>query len=348
MTKILAHVYGVKWRLMAAIGLGLMWVLGLLSPARAVAQNLNAYVTNFAGNTVSVINTNNHRVVATIAGFNGPDGVAMTPNGRKVYVANGGPTPGTVSVIRTGRNRVRRRITVGNNPTGVAVSPNGRRVYVTNQNDGTLSVIDATRDRVIATILLGGAPLGMAVTPDSQHVYIAVYPSMVAVLTTATNKVTATIVDPSLSGPALVAMSPDGKTVYVSDMISNKITVISTATNLATGSIPVGQIPLGLALTADGKKLYAANGADSTVSVIDTTTQKVIKTLSGFNGPEGVVLAPDGNNIWVANTVSNTVSVISVASDTVTANVAVGQMPVILGLLTPAACTALNGGIPCP
>lgn len=331
MTGILSDIYAVKLRSLAAVCLGL--TLCFLLPARVIAQNLNAYVTNYVDNTVSVINTTNHSVVTTITGFNGPDGVAMTPNGQKVYVANGGATPGTVSVIRTSRNRIRRTIMVGNNPTGVTVSPDGQHVYVTNQNDGTLSVIDATRDRVTATILVGGAPLGMAVTPDNQHVYIAVYPNMVAVLTTATNQITATIVDPSLSGPALVAMSPDGKTVYVSDMISNKITVISTATNLPTGSIQVGQIPLGLALTADGKKLYAANGADSTVSVIDTATNRVVKTLTGFAGPEGVALTPDGNNILVANTSNNTVSIVAVASDTIVATTTVGTMPVSIGLL---------------
>jgi YVTN family beta-propeller protein len=348
--KILLSLYASKWRLLAGLAMGLSSVLSLLSPARAIPQNLNAYVSNNFDNTVSVINTTNNNLVTTIRGFNGPIGVAMTPTGRKVYVTNGGATPGTVSVIsvRRNRNRIRRTITVGNNPTGAAVSPDGKHLYVTNQNDGTLSVIDTATDTVTSTVLLGGTPLGLAVTPDNAHAYIAVYPSMVAVLNTATNKVTATIVDPSLSGPALVAITPDGKTVYVSDQISNKVTVISTASNLPTASIPVGQIPLGLAVTVDGKLLYAANGADSTVSVIDTATNKVITTLSGFDGPEGVVISPDGNNVLVANTASNTVATINIASNTITATVAVGQMPVFTGLLTPAACAALNGGRPCP
>jgi YVTN family beta-propeller protein len=318
-----------------------------LSATGAVAQNLHAYVTNYFDNTVSVFDVR-HRHVTTIQGFNGPIGLAMTPDGTKVYVANGGATPGTVSVIMTARNRISGTIDVGADPTGVAVSPDGNRVYVTNQNDGTLSVIDTATDTVIATVWTGASPLGVVVTPDNKHAYIAVYPNTVEVLDTTANQVTATISHPALDGPALAAITPDGKTVYVSNQISNTITVISIATNAVIATIPVGQIPLGLAVTADGNQLYVANGADSTVSVIATATNTVTATVSGFDGPEGVIMTPDARNVLVANTASNTVSVLDIASNTISKTILVGQMPVFIGLLTADACAALDSDHDCP
>ena len=60
-----------------------------------------------------------------------PDGVAVTPDGTKVYVTNYGSN--TVSVIDTATNTVTATVTVGTNPRGVAVSPDGKKVYVANQ-----------------------------------------------------------------------------------------------------------------------------------------------------------------------------------------------------------------------
>ncbi len=297
------------------------------------AINSNLYVTNNADNTVSVVDPLSGKLVTTIQGFNGPLGVTGTPDGSKSYVTNSGPTPGTVSVIDTSTNQITKTVTVGSAPTGVDLSPDGQHLYVTNQNDGTLSIIATSTDTVSATIWVGGSPVGVEVTPDGAHAYIADFPNTVKVLDTSTNQITATISDASLNGPTLVAISPDGSTVYVSDEIGNAVTVIATATNTVTASIPVGQIPLGLATTSDGKLLYVANGADNTVSVISTTSNSVLATISGFAGPEGVALSLDGKSILVANTVSNTISLIDVSSNTITSSIAVGNMPVFIGLL---------------
>ena len=53
-------------------------------------------------------------------------GVAVTPNGSKVYVANNGDD--TVSVISTATDTVTTIIPVGVEPTGLAVTPDGNKV----------------------------------------------------------------------------------------------------------------------------------------------------------------------------------------------------------------------------
>jgi YVTN family beta-propeller protein len=75
----------------------------LLGGAQALAQN--AYITNNTSpGTVSVIDTTTNAVTGTIAVGSFPFGVAVSPDGRKVYVANAGDN--TVSVIDTGTNAV--------------------------------------------------------------------------------------------------------------------------------------------------------------------------------------------------------------------------------------------------
>ena len=62
---------------------------------------------------MSVIATSSNTVTATIPVGTAPIGVAFTPDGTEVYVANNG---GTVSVISTATNLVTNTVTVGGAP----------------------------------------------------------------------------------------------------------------------------------------------------------------------------------------------------------------------------------------
>jgi YVTN family beta-propeller protein len=56
----------------------------LLAPASTRAQN--AYITSFLSDTVSVIDTATDSVIATISNLGFPRGVAVSPDGSKVYL----------------------------------------------------------------------------------------------------------------------------------------------------------------------------------------------------------------------------------------------------------------------
>jgi YVTN family beta-propeller protein len=174
------------------------------------------YVANSDSNddSVSVIDAATNMVIGSpiMVGAD-PQGVAVTPDGRAVYVANKGSN--TTSVIDTGTNLVIATVSVGANPVGVAVTLNGSKVYVTNQGlpntvPSTVSVIDTATNMVTSTILLGVFPLGVSlnpvgvsVTPDGSKVYIANFgfgTGSVSVIDTTTNTVSGTIL--SSGGPA--------------------------------------------------------------------------------------------------------------------------------------------------
>ncbi len=93
-------------------------------------------------------------------------GMAVTPDGSKVYVANSDGN--TVSVIATATNTVvGLPIPVGSGPYGVSVTPDGRKVYVVNSGDNTVSVIDPATNMVVAVLPVGNGPgaLGVFIQP---------------------------------------------------------------------------------------------------------------------------------------------------------------------------------------
>ena len=292
-----------------------------------------AYVTNYGtfggGTTVSVINTATNTVTATITGFNSPDGVAVTPNGAYVYVANSGNN--SVSVISTATNSVTTTIPVGNDPISVALTPNGAYAYVTNWNSGTVSVINTTTNTVTATVPVGTGPtsaaiapkgtppglinpVGVAVTPNGKYAYVTNEGNeSVSVISTATNKVTATVTVGIY--PYAVAVTPNGACVYVTNDYSGSVSVISTATNSVTATVPGLFNPVGVAVTPNGQYAYVTNNNGSygggSVSMISTTMNTVTATVPVGSGPEGVAVTPNGAYAYVTNWNSDTVSVIS-------------------------------------
>jgi YVTN family beta-propeller protein len=129
-----------------------------------------AYVANF-DNTVSVINTGNHAIVATIPVGALPWHIAMTPNGAFAYVAN--MAAGTVSVIDTTAQSVVATVPVGTAPVAISFTPDGAFAYVTNVGSDAISVIDTATRTVVNTLNLR-LPWGIAIglanpPPDCSH-----------------------------------------------------------------------------------------------------------------------------------------------------------------------------------
>jgi len=86
-----------------------------------------------------------------------PDAIAITPNGKPAYVANGDGT-GTVTPITTATNTAGPPITVGNDPRAIAITPNGKTAYVANQGSDTVTPISTVTNTAAPPIAVGNGP----------------------------------------------------------------------------------------------------------------------------------------------------------------------------------------------
>lgn len=92
-----------------------------------------------------------------------PHGIATSPDGRWLYVANTGSN--TVSVIDTLNDKITGTIAVGRAPIGLATDKTGLLVVVTNFGSNSVSVIDSLTGSVIRTVSLGTGtnPFGVVI-----------------------------------------------------------------------------------------------------------------------------------------------------------------------------------------
>ncbi|WP_262041035.1 IPT/TIG domain-containing protein [Streptomyces sp. Isolate_219] len=252
-----------------------------------------------------------------------PQGITLSPDGARAYVANRGSD--TVSVIDTVTDTVTATIPTGAGPSFVGISPDGTRGYVTVADDGLVSVVDTATNAIVANVPVGEGPTMAAVTPDGTRVYVTQQAgTTVSVIDAATNTVTDTV--PVGAGGTGVVITPDGTRAYVA-CFSGSVSVIDTATNTVTTTITAGDVPILLALTPDGARLYVTNAGSSTVSVVDTATNAVIATVGVSAQPRFLAVSPDGAHVYVANSLPDTVSVIDTATHTVVENIGVGAGP---------------------
>jgi len=318
-----------------------------------------AYITNHESDNVSIIDTINNTVTATVPVRSHHFGVAVSPDGKKVYVANN--SDDNVSVIDTATKNITGTVPIGIDPAGyfpfgVAVSPDGERVYVTNtykgcvtktckgrkhsnkeENHFSVHVIDTATNTVTDTVPVGSFPKGIAVSPDGKKVYVTnSWNDNVSVIDTAINTVTAAI--PVGRFPEGIVINPTGTKVYVTNSLDDNVSIINTSTNDVIATVNVGINPVGVAVNPEGTKVYVTNVGnfsvpDNTVSVIDTATDNVTATVKVGQQPIGISVSPDGEKVYVANNGEDNVSVIDTATNNVTATVNVGNQPQAIGKL---------------
>lgn len=206
-------------------------------------------------------------------------------------------TAGTPALVHT--------IAVGAYPAAVAVSPDGATAYVANAQGDSLSVIDTATETVAATVSVGALPLGVAVSPDSAAVYVTAFgDDALTVVDPATDTVVRSISlstpeDPQ-DNPVRVALSPDGRTGYVT-LNGGAVAVVDLASGTVTHLVLVGDHAYDIAVSPDGSAVYLTTCRPAGLTTIDAATDRITR-FTGIGGcSASVAVTPDGSALWVTS-----------------------------------------------
>ncbi len=228
---------------------------------------LKPYITSTFGSPT--------QVWPTAAGIAVYGNILITAN-NVAYDAIGNQWPGeTVSIIDLSTNTQTFTLTTGGfYPWAVAITPNGQDAYVVNRQSnngaGTVSVISSLGSTPTVTTIIPLNQVGSAAIISSLNgskMYVAnTLSDTVSVIDTSTNSVTGTIslamfsTEPSMGGmPNNLALSGDGKYLYVSMGSDNAIAVIDTASDQVVGRIPTAVYPSGVAFDTANNHIFVAN-----------------------------------------------------------------------------------------
>jgi PQQ-dependent catabolism-associated beta-propeller protein len=132
-----------------------------------------AFVSSEVGRALSAVDARRHAVIGRFRfpePLQRPVGVAVSPDGTRVYVATGrADSVAVFDVSKPEQLRMVSEVPVGKRPWGVALGDAGARLYTANGASNDVSVIDTATGRVRATIAVGDGPWGIAVAPAPRH-----------------------------------------------------------------------------------------------------------------------------------------------------------------------------------
>lgn len=187
--------------------------------------------------------------------------------------------------------------------------------YVSSEKDDALTMIDLATLTVKGTVPTCKRGRHITVTPDRKIMVACTDSNAADVIDPATAKSLRRI--PLGDEPEAFDLSPDGKTIYVSNEDEAEASFIDAATGKKLQSIKVGQEPEGVKVSADGKTLYVTSEVASLVHVIDVASAKITKNVKVGKRPRRMAITPDGKELWVTNELDASVSIVSTATHTV-------------------------------
>ena len=175
---------------------------------------------------------------------------------------------GRISAVRV-EDGVTRTGTLPGRPYDVVVGPGGHQLFVSDWAGKQVLVVDPKELRVLKKIGVGEHPNQMALHKDGRLFVACASSNSVSVIDTKRGLVTETIYTslfaraPAGSTPDALALSPDGKTLYVANADNNCVAVIDViepSKSQVRGFIPTGWYPTSVAVTPDGKNLLVGVG----------------------------------------------------------------------------------------
>ena len=216
--------------------------------------------------------------------FLGSEAIAVSPDGKNVYVAASNSDAITIFArnARSGR-LTQRRGSAGciagaaargaggcatarglDGPNSLAVSPDGRTVYATSLESDSVAVLRRNGATGALTQLpgAGGCIAGAVPVPGCTA-------------------------GRGLDGPDVVTVSPDGTSVYVGSFVGNSLSVFTR--NPSTGVL--------------------TQPADASGCLVNVATSGCTTVLA-LGAPEGMAISGDGDNVYVATALSNALLVL--------------------------------------
>ncbi len=111
--------------------------------------------------------------------------------------------------------------------------------------------------------------------------------------------------------PFALAASPAGDRLYVANVKSGDLTVLSTSGLQQLETVKTGNMPYGVAVTPDGSKAVVANQQSGSVDFVDTQILEVVQRIGVGRYPESVAILPDGAKAYIINWFSGDISVLN-------------------------------------
>ena len=299
------------------------------------------YILSSGGNDVTVVDVATNKIIGSIEVGDRPHGLATPASQDVLYVVT--EFDNGLVLVDPVRDVVIKRYNIfGERPNEIDITSDGQFVYMPLYGGGVYEVFDTRAEKIVARIPTDGLPHNAVVSPDDRFMYLSPMDrgqstaeqmarrglpttenNKIYIADTRTHEVVATI--PTGDAPRPIAISPDGKRLYVNTdgldgflvldlerrKVAARVEYELTAEERASPSRSHG-----LVVTPDGKEVWSADVNRGLVFVFDATQSppQQIAKLQNAGDPYWMAATPDGKTVYVSSAPNDTVTVFDVAT----------------------------------
>jgi YVTN family beta-propeller protein len=311
-------------------------------PATRVRQKL--YVTNSAGDDVTIIDVATNEPIGRIEVGLHPHGIAVPASQNVVYVTIEGTKPGELVTIDPFTDKIVKRMPIGPAPNQLAVTPDGRFAYIP-ASDGYWEVVDLAKHQIIKRIFTGGRPHNTVCSPDGKRMYLAPMgsPKKVTIVDVTHHEPLGEIPFSNVVRP--IAVSRDERRFYaevdglvgieVADVEARKM-IYRIPADLADEHRKVASRSHGLGIRPDQKEVWECDVEHHEVHVYDVTADKPrqIATVPIGSRIYWLTFTPDGKICYVSARGASAVAAVDTETKKIVARIPVGREPKRLIVVT--------------
>ena len=255
-------------------------------------------------------------------------GMGVSPDHKTLAVVSIGSN--SVTFIDTATNAVKHTTYVGRSPHEAFFTPDGKELWVTVRGENYVAVLDAGTFRETGRIATPAGP-GMTIfSPDGRYGYVcSSFNPETDVISVAEHKIVGKVVQPSPFCPNIAA-SPDGEQVWFTLKDTGKVVAFQARPPFAVLKVlDTGPITnhVNFVRTGKGQFAYITVGGLNQVQVFRTDDFTKVATIRVGKLPHGIWPSGDGSRVYVGLENADQLAAIDTATNTVIANIPIGQAP---------------------
>lgn len=251
-------------------------------------------VVSIGSNSVTLISTNDNKILKTIYLGRSPHEATFRPDGKQVWITVRGEA--YVSVIDVATMKEIRQVEVSDGPGMVAFTPDGRLAYVCSSFSPYIDVVDTKTYKIVKKINVPSSfSPNIFPSPDGKLMAITLKDiGKTVVIDTKTNEIIKQISTGAitnhvsfivLNGNLLMPVTVGGENCVKVYDVANNYRLIAT---ISTGTLPHGEWA-----SPDGKKLYVGLEYADQVQPIDLETMTVMPVIQIGQSPQALLYAVD-------------------------------------------------------
>jgi len=206
-----------------------------------------AVTSNSGTDFVTLIDVKAMKAVGAITTGYVPVRSVFSPDGTKLYVVNN--RSANVSVIDMESRQVSGTIPVGEGMDLFLPTSDWSQAWGTWPNENKIRLIDLVKGEIVTEILVPGAPHGLAMSHDGGLLYVVQQKlNQIAVVNISSRMIAKTVLMDSVGyWPDMVEISPDGESIFVTVVGTDKLVKLSVSDLRVEGVAETGDRPHGVA-----------------------------------------------------------------------------------------------------